>query len=341
MTSRLLTVADDVRELTAYSLQEGFGDGLPLVPPIPSLVEEYVAASGRAADVSLGALPSSYAQCTIEKVAANAVMAGALPESMPFLCSAILALLVPEAGLNGMTTTTNCVVPALIANGPIRDRLQIPYKNGCFGGAATPAVAIGRALRLIMRNIGGEVPGLSSKSTFGQPGRVSGIVVGEWEEESPWTPFAEREGVSADAVTVFGTVGTMDVVDVTATTGKTLAEIIGRSLTAPAQATIISKGRGQLLLAVCPPWARLLEELGPLEAVQDAIWREAVVPRPWFPSEYEADLEERDLFDDRGNVLVLETPNDLKIFVCGGTGSLHALSMPGFGPDRTVTRPVT
>src|ERR1700722_522857 len=285
MTSRLLTVSDAIRALTAYSLAEGFGDGLPLIPPTPSLVEEYIVASGRTAESSLGALPSSYAECTVEKVAANAVMAGALPESMPFLCSAIIALLVPEAGLSGMTTTTNCVVPALIASGPIRDRLQIPYRNGCFGGAATPAVAIGRALRLVMRNIGGEVPGMSSKSTFGQPGRVSGIVVGEWEEESPWDPFGQREGVSGDAVTVFGPVGTMDVVDVTATTGLTLATIIGRSLAAPAQATIISKGRGQLLLAVCPPWARLLRELGDVEVVQEVIWREAVGPRGAFPDE--------------------------------------------------------
>jgi hypothetical protein len=338
--TRLLTVSSDIRRFTAYSLQEGFGDGLPVIPPLPGLVSEFVAASGRPPEMTLGALPSSYAQCTVEKVAANAVMAGAPAEAMPFLCSAILALLVPEAGLSGMTTTTNCVVPALVASGPIRDTLQIPYRNGCFGGAATPAVAIGRALRLVMRNIGGETPGVSSKSTFGQPGRVSGILVGEWEEESPWAPYGEREGVSGDAVTVFGTVGTMDVVDVTASNGATLARIIGRSLAAPAQATIISKGRGQLMLAVCPPWARLLRELGEVEDVQETIWGEAVVPRSMFPGEYDADLDERGLFDQRGDVLVVAEPNDLKLFVCGGTGSLHALAMPGFGPDRAVTRPV-
>jgi hypothetical protein len=340
MTSRLLTVDADVRQFTAYSLEKGFGDGLPVIPPLPGLVEEYVAASGRAADESLGALPSSYADCTVENVAANAVMAGAPSESMPFLCSAITTLLVAEAGLSGMTTTTNCVVPALVASGPVRDRLRIPYKHGCFGGDATPAVAIGRALRLVMRNVGGEVPGVSSKSTFGQPGRVSGILVGEWEEQSPWAPYGERAGVSGDAVTVFGTVGTMDVVDVTASTGLVLGQIIGGSLAAPAQATIITKGRGQLLLAVCPPWARLLREIGDIEDVQEVMWREAVVPRAMFQKDYDSDLEERGLFDRRGNVLVVAEPSDLKIFVCGGTGSLHALAMPGFGPDRAVTRPV-
>jgi hypothetical protein len=340
LTSARLRVSDDPTKLLEYSLTEGFGDGLPLVPPTPELVSRFVAASGRRGDVSLGTLPSSNAQCVVEKVAANAVMAGAAPESMPLLCSAISALLAPEAGLKGMTTTTNSVVPALVVNGPIRDALDIPYRNGCFGGVATRAVAIGRALRLIMRNIGGEVPGTTSKSTFGQPGRISGIVVGEWEEESPWAPLAEREGVAGDAVTVFGTVGTLDVVDVTAQNGDTLARIIGRSLRAPAQATIISKGQGQIMMAFCPPWAALLSQVGSLESVQEILWRESAVPRDLFPSSYDGDLKERALFDEHGNVLVVATPADFKLFVCGGTSSLHALLMPGFGPDRTVTRPV-
>ena len=116
--------------------------------------------------------------------------------------------------------------------------------------------------------------------------------------------------------------------------------MIGRSLAAHAQATIISKGRGQILLGICPPWAQLLAEIGDAEAVQEAIWRDSAIPRALFPPEYDADLDKRGLFDEHGDVLVVASPADLKIFVCGGTGSLHALSLPGFGPDRAVTRPV-
>src|SRR5205814_1940858 len=84
-------------------------------------------------------------------------------------------------------------------NGPARDRLKIPYGAGCFGPEAAPAPAIGRATRLLMRNVGRQVGGVSSKSVSGQPGRVTGIVVGEWAERSPWPPLAEPRGGGARA----------------------------------------------------------------------------------------------------------------------------------------------
>src|SRR5207245_8392521 len=108
-------------------------------------------------------------------------------------------------------TTTSCVVPGMFVNGPSRDSLKIPYASGCFGGDAGPAPAIGRAVRLVMRNVGGQVVGVSSKSVFGQPARVTGVVVGEWEERSPWPPLAARRGVPGDGVTVHGCTGTMDI----------------------------------------------------------------------------------------------------------------------------------
>src|SRR5204863_2604848 len=113
-----------------------------------------------------------------------------------------------------------------------RDALEIPYDVGCFGGAAGPGPAIGRAVRLVMRNVGGQVVGVSSKSVFGSPGRVAGIVVGEWEERSPWAPLAERRGVPGDAVTVFGTMGTMNICDPLANTADELLLAIGRGLAA-------------------------------------------------------------------------------------------------------------
>jgi hypothetical protein len=115
----------------------------------------------------------------------------------------------------------------MVVNGPSRDALEIPYDTGCFGGAAGPGPAIGRATRLVMRKVGGQQVGVSSKSVFGSPGRVAGIVVGEWEERSPWAPLAARRGVSGDAVTVHGCTGTIDIADITADSGADLLEIIG------------------------------------------------------------------------------------------------------------------
>ncbi|MGZ6027714.1 MAG: hypothetical protein ACXWKU_22080, partial [Caulobacteraceae bacterium] len=103
----------------------------------------------------------------------------------------------PVFNLFALNTTTCCVVPGVFVNGPVRHELGLPYAAGCFGGDAGPAPAIGRALRLLMRNVGGQVVGVSSKSVFGQPGRVTGIVVAEWEERSPWAPLAQRRGAPA------------------------------------------------------------------------------------------------------------------------------------------------
>ena len=174
LTSARLDVADDdVVAFTKLATDAGWGDGLPLVPPTPDLVGGHVAASGRPADHLLAELPPRQGACTVEKLAVNAVMAGAPAAAMPLMCAAVDAMADPEFDLFALNTTTSCVVPALFVNGPARHELDIPYAAGCFGGQAGPAPAIGRALRLVMRNVGGQVVGVSSKSVFGQPGRGS------------------------------------------------------------------------------------------------------------------------------------------------------------------------
>ena len=131
-----------------------------------------------------------------------------MPAAMP-----IDAMADPLFNLFALNTTTCCVVPAMIVNGPARDELKLPMGPGCFGGDAGTGASIGRASRLIMRNVGGQKVGLNSKSVFGQPGRVTGICVGEWEERSPWPALSVRRGVAAgsNAVTVHGATGTIDV----------------------------------------------------------------------------------------------------------------------------------
>src|SRR5262249_55557757 len=199
----------------------GFGDGLPLIPPTEARVREWVKASGRFPDEIVGVVPPKNGRASVEKIAINAVMAGAPPESMALLIASLDAMLDPEFNLFALNTTTCCVVPGLFVHGDARHELKIPMGPGCYGGEAGPGAAIGRATRLIMRNIGGQRAGLTSKSVFGQPGRVAGICVAEWEERSPWEPLAERRGVGtgANAVTVHGCTGTIDVADIIADNG--------------------------------------------------------------------------------------------------------------------------
>ncbi|HZP28782.1 MAG TPA: hypothetical protein VFC99_07510 [Acidimicrobiia bacterium] len=340
LTSDRIETDDDPVAFTKLATDAGWGDGLPLIPPTEERVRAHLVASGRFPDECLAELPPRNGRATVEKVAVNAVMAGAPPESMPLLCAAIEAMADPEFNLFALNTTTSCVVPGIFVNGPSRDRLGIPYEAGCFGGAAGPGPAIGRATRLIMRNVGGQVVGVSSKSVFGQPGRVVGIVVGEWEERSPWAPFAERRGVAGDAVTVHGCTGTIDVADIVAQNGADLLEVIGKSLAFAGTNAFIGAHHGaEIMVCIAPPWAdRIAREYPEVETVQRLLHEYASLPVDRWPAIHRRAAEENGRVDDRGMVHLVEDPDHLLVLVNGGLGNLHALALHSFGPTRAVTR---
>ena len=340
LASDRVEVSSDPVEFTRFATDAGWGDGLPLIPPTEGRVREYVRASGRFPDEVLGTLPPRNGRATVEKLAVNAVMAGAPAASMPLLCASLDAMLDPEFNLFALNTTTSCVVPGMFVNGPARHALGIPYGPGCFGGEAGPAPAIGRALRLLMRNVAGQVVGVSSKSVFGQPGRVTGIVVGEWEERSPWAPLAERRGISGNAVTVHGCTGTMDVADTVATRGRDLAAVIGRSLAyIGTNAFIESQPDAEIFVAIAPPWADLIAaELPQLEDVQAVLHEHAAVESEAWPEAHQAHHREHGRVDPDGRLRLVGSPERLVILVCGGLGNLHALALHSFGPTRSATR---
>jgi hypothetical protein len=248
----------------------------------------------------------------------------------------------PDFNLFALNTTTSCVVPGVFVNGPVRDDVGIPYGPGCFGGVAGPAPAIGRALRLLMRNVGGQVVGESSKSVFGQPARVTGIVVGEWEERSPWQPLSERRGVSSgiNAVTVHGCTGTLDVADIVADNGHDLVAVVGRSLAIMGTNAFIGSHHGaELMIAIAPPWADLIASgYRTLDDVCADLWEHAALPVSMWPDPHQRALADNGRVDEHGIVHVVDGPEQLLVFVCGGLGNLHALALHSFGPTRAVTR---
>ncbi len=342
LVSSRVEVEDDPAAFLRLATDSGWGDGLPLIPPTEALVREHVAASGRFPDDSLGDLPPRNGRCTVEKVAINAVMAGAPPESMPLICTALEAMTEPDFNLFALNTTTCCVVPGLFVNGPSRDRLGIPYGAGCFGGQAGPAPAIGRAIRLVMRNVAGQVVGQTSKSVFGQPGRVTGVVVAEWEERSPWAPLGERLGVPGDAVTVKDVTGTIDVADITATNGVDLLELIGKSLAFLGTNAFIGPDddEHEILVAIAPPWADLIAAAYPdIEAVQEKLCEHASLPVDWWPEPHREVHEASGRVRAGGRVSLIGRPENMMVMVCGGLGNLHALALHTFGPTHSVTRP--
>lgn len=345
MTDRaaVIEASSDPAELMREALREGWGDGLPVIPPTRALVDEFVAASGRDATEVLGLLPPSKLECTVELTAVNAVLAGAPAAAMPLICASLLAMLDPALDLAGINATTAAVVPAVVVNGPVRDELGIPYQYSALGGAASSAPAIGRAIRLVMRNVGGLVPGVTSESVFGQPARVVGIVVGEWEERSPWKPLSERRGVAGSAVTVFGALGTANILDAEAESGVEVLQVIGKSLAYMGNNKFtIGTMYSDQMIGINPVWANevIARDVPSIEDVQEIVWRSARLPVTWFPDNLRRLIERErpERIDADGNVMLMASPDELQIFVAGGLGSLHAVMLPGFSNSVAVTR---
>ena len=340
LTSQRHEADEDVPAFTRWAGERGWGDGLPLVPPTEGRVRTFLARSGRFPDEVVAQLPPLGGECTVEKVAINAVMAGADPAAMPLIIAAIEAMSQPEFNLAALNATTGSVVPAVIVSGPVRDELDIAYEVSCLGGAGGGAPSIGRAIRLVMRNLAGQLAGVTSQSVFGTPGRLAGIVLGEWEEVSPWPSLGERRGVSGNAVTVYGAMGTTNICDMIADSGRALLEFVGRGLAYHgANGALPSSAFCEAFVALNPVWAKMIAaEFPSIQDVQQVLWESASLPVRSFPDGYDAGLVMSRRHGDR--VHVAQSPADILVTVCGGMGNLHALSMPSWGDTRSVTVPV-
>src|SRR6185503_8269207 len=156
-----------------HAYDQGWTDGLPVIPATPERVREFVAASGRAADEVIGLIPPRKGQATVEVIAVNALMAGCRPEYMPVVLAAVEGMLDASYPLEFMQVTTNPMTPFLLVNGPVRQRLEINSGTGCLGPGWRANATIGRAIRLVMINAGGALPGVYSKVSFGSPLRYS------------------------------------------------------------------------------------------------------------------------------------------------------------------------
>jgi hypothetical protein len=319
----------------------GWSDGLPLIPPTQERVEAFLAVTGAHGSDVIASLPPSNVPVTNELVAANAVMTGAPAAALPLMASALAAMAEPEFDLHGLNATTGSVVPAVIVNGPVRHELNIPSGAGCLGGAAGSAPSIGRALRLVMRNVARQEIGVTSQSVYGTPGRVSGIVVAEDEERSPWAPLAERRGVPGNAVTVYGAMGTANICDIVGDSGGTLVEIIGKSVAyMGANGYLTTSVFSENLVMINPVWAELIRrDVGAIEDVQQLLWQHGSLPIEWFPESHRAAIEAIGRVRN-GRVHLVQSPEQQMVMVAGGLGGLHAAMLHSWGATLTQTRAI-
>jgi hypothetical protein len=189
-------------DLVEHYFEQGWTDGLPVVPPTPEKIESMVAALGGDPGAILARIAPRWGVLTQEVLAINMVMAGCRPDYAPIVKTAVLALADPAFNLNGVQATTHVASPLLVVNGPIAR--QVGMNGGCnaFGSGNRANATIGRAIRLVMLNVGGGTPGDLDKSTLGHPGKYS-YCVAENEARSPFSPYHVEHGYQAEDSTVF------------------------------------------------------------------------------------------------------------------------------------------
>jgi len=194
--------------------ERGWSDGLPVVPPTEERVLEMLDGTSRSPREVIGTVPPNLAECTVEKVAINAVMAGCRPEYMPVVLTAIEAALMPGFGLHGVLATTNACTPVVMVNGPIARAIGMNSKGNVFGQGNRANAAIGRTLQLVVRNVGGGRPGEIDRSVFGSPAKYS-FCFAEDEEDPRWESYAVSLGYSPkqSTVTVFPGDGITQTID--------------------------------------------------------------------------------------------------------------------------------
>jgi len=341
LTSETLAVPSDAEAFYAFAEARAWGDGLPMIPPTAERVQAMLETVDDAPSALVGVVEPRRGEATVEKVAVNAVMAGCPPVCFPAVVAAVRAVCEPRFNLYALNTTTCCATPALMINGPARAALGIECGYSCLGHNGRANATIGRALRLVMRNLGGAIPGAVSKSAFGQPGRVS-LCFGEWEEKSPWEPFHVRRGFerAQSVLTAHCATGTQDIADIWAETGEELIWVLAHSMDwIGNNKVLVPQKDGEVLLLLCPDFAHKIARDGlSIADVQRMLWEWTRTPiERWHRNQWHQ-LEERGYVED-GAVPLCAVPEQFLIAVAGGESGHHALYFCSFGLTWSVSVP--
>ena len=315
----VISASNPAAEANERYHQRGWTDGLPIVVPEVGAVKRMMRASPLSPTTILGELEPLRGQATLEKVAANAVMAGCRPEYFPIVVAAVQALVDPAFNLRGVQTTDENVAPLLVVSGPIVRRLGINSGFGLLGPGWRANASIGRALRLVMQNIGGGWPGAVSYAGLGQGSRYS-LCIAEDESGSPWPSLHSDLGLDPDrsAITLLRTETVVNV------TGG-LEDIASAMSGASSAFSIRWSGISTVILS--PVVARMLARDGLDKA---AVRRILHARGRWSTAQWRESWLYRTVADEArwpawvtaaaqsGFIPVTESPDDLTLLVAGG-----------------------
>lgn len=214
-----------------FSFDQGFSDGLPVITPTPERVLRMLSGTSRDAQEVVAVMAPDMANVTVEKIAINCVMAGCKPEYLPVVIASVEAVCTDDFNIHGVMATTMGASPVMVVNGPIRHRIGMNMGLGALGQGNRANATIGRALRLVIRNVGGARPGGTERSTFSNPMKFT-MCFAEWEERSCWEPLHVSRGFKPDenVVTVFAMSGGPTLImDETSLSADDLAGTIGEA----------------------------------------------------------------------------------------------------------------
>ncbi|MBI2858099.1 MAG: hypothetical protein HYX90_03375 [Chloroflexi bacterium] len=260
--------------------KEQWTDGLPVCPPTERKVSEIIEYLGRQPQEIIGTVGPQNGLATIEQVAINCAMAGCTPAMTPVVVAAVKGIVDPNFRLGGVQATTNSCAPLAIVNGPIARRLGFNSGDNAFGGGSRANAAVGRAVRLIMWNIGGGIPGRGDLSTLGSSAKYT-FCIAENEEESPWEPFHVGRGLGKEqsAVTVFDCQSPHPI-NVTGNAERIL-HVIAADIPRPGTNTF--RAAGEFLLAFSARVAQVLARAGYSKAdVKQWVWEHARYNLGWL-----------------------------------------------------------
>ncbi len=332
---------DDAFAVNELYQQSGWTDGLPIIPPTEERVWEFLrTASLQPAEV-IGMETVRQRPITVEKIAINAVMAGCTPSMMPVLVAIIQAMSEADFNLHGCTASTGGSAPLIVVNGPVRTALGMNATHSVFGAGNRANATIGRAIRLILINVLGCIPGQLDRSTLGHAGKYS-FCIAEDEEDSPWVPLAQERGVPSgqSGVTLMAAEASRQIMNEWTHDPEEIMEtfaaeirhnMLTYSIWAGNYAIVIPKQLRELLIAA--GWQK--------HDIREYVFRSARVHRKDWATVGKGNIATRGKGPEQ-EFTALRTPDDLLVVAAGGpAGGFGAVIPPWLGTwSHAVTKAV-
>lgn len=328
-------------DLVEWYFDQGWTDGLPVVPPTPEKVDAIVRALGGDPDHVEAYIPPRRGNLTRTVLAVNCVMAGCRSDYAPVVRAAVLAMCSPPFNLNGVQATTHMAAPLVVVNGPVRQAIGMNAASGVFGPGNRANATIGRAIRLVLLNVGGATPGTLDKSTLGHPGKYT-FCIAEHEERSPWEPYHVEKGYRSEDSTVFCFAGEAphSVTNHLADDAEGVLDSVVSAMSTIAHNNAVTSG--SCVVIIGPEHADTIAGRGWTRGdVRRYLWERTtntyddISFQGRYGQVYNRNLPASYRREPGARIPIVPDPDDIHLFVVGGGAGRFSAFLPGWGHMTT------